>query len=47
MRHLNHISRTPSPARSLLVWQAQLEVLNAALDAVERILGLIKGVTEE
>lgn len=50
MPHLTRISRVanaPAPARSLLVWRAQLEVLNAALDVVERILGLIKGGAEE
>lgn len=50
MQHLTHISRrkaTPAPARSLLVWQAQLEVISAALDVIERILGLIKGAGDE
>lgn len=46
MRHVTVVSKyaqLPAQGRSLLVWQAQLEVLNGILDLVERVLGLAKG----
>jgi len=45
MRHLRRVSIAPAPARSLLVWGAQIEVLNGILDLVERVLDLVKGAT--
>lgn len=50
MRHLNtltKITHTPAPARSLLVWRAQLEVIAQALDVIEQALGILKGSGEE
>jgi hypothetical protein len=49
MRHVTVVSKRaelPAEGRSLLVWQAQLEVLNGIVDLVERVLGLLKGSGE-
>jgi len=46
MKHTRVLSRglaPVAPARSLLVTRAMLEVLNQALDTLERILNLLKG----
>lgn len=43
MRHLRQITTAPAPARSILVLQAELEILNSVLDVIERVLDLIKG----
>lgn len=41
MRHL----RPLAPARSLLVWQAELEIINGVLDVIERVLTLVKSTS--
>lgn len=50
MRHVTVVSKhaqlLPAEGRSLLVWQAQLEVLNGIVDLIERVLGLVKGSGE-